>query len=307
MLYRSRTNQYEVISSRNLPLGVLPSSSFNSETTRVSLEFGDRILMWSDGIFEARNEHGDMYGEERLHALMEMHKGSDELFRIMLDRVHEYIGDTEKDDDISLIEIPFVDRSYESKFAEKKGENKEKLADWAMDFSIQASSLRQFDPLPTVTGILNEVSGLVPHRSTIYTIVSELYSNALDHGVLGLNSTLKKTPAGFTEYYELRREKLQALEQGLVRFSFHHTQSYDQQGELTGRLTIRVRDSGPGFGVEEDLRSMKTDASLPPEDPDENRYFGRGLTLIRAVCESVLIRAPGNDVEVHFVWHESDR
>lgn len=307
MLYRAKNNDYEVIQSRNLPLGVLSNSSFNSETVRVSLDFGDKIMMWSDGIFEARNDRGDMYGEERLHALMEMHKGSDELFRIMLDRVHEYIGESEKDDDISLVEVPFLDRPYEPKFADQKDEGKEKLADWSLDFSIQASSLRQYDPLPTVTGILNDVSGLAPHRSTIYTIVSEMFSNALDHGVLGLDSKLKATPTGFTEYYELRRSKLQALEDGFVRFTFYHTQSYSDQGALSGRLTIRLRDSGPGFGVDKDVHYLKDTESELNSDPLESQYFGRGLTLIKAVCESVCIRAPGNDIEVIFVWHEDDR
>jgi len=307
MLYRACENEFEVISSRNLPLGVLANNTFNSETVRVPLEFGDKILMWSDGIFEARNERGDMYGEERLHALMEMHKGSDELFRIMLDRVHEYIGETEKDDDISLIEVPFLDRVYESKFAESDKRGKEALADWAMDFTIKASSLRQFDPLPTVTGILNEVSGLSPHRSTIYTIVAELYSNALDHGVLGLDSKLKQTPAGFGEYYELRKNRLSALDEGEIQFSFLHTQSYDEQGALSGRLSIRLQDSGPGFGVEKDVRFIKQTENELNQNPLENQYFGRGLTLVKAVCESVFIRAPGNDVEVHFVWHEHDR
>ena len=301
-LYRKASNSYEPLASRNLPLGVLSSKDFRAQTERVSLESGDRIYMWSDGVFEARNHEGEMFGEDRLHALIETHEGGSDLFDRILSTVQAHIGNSEKDDDLSLIEIPYTDTHYESKHQLVRQNANEKLADWDMRLNLEASSLSQFDPLPLVTSILNDVSGLRPHRTVIYTVLAELYSNALEHGVLGLDSNLKKSSKGFVAYYEKRRELIDALCEGWVRFTMHHTQGEDAEGRC-GRLTVRVQDSGSGFGVTEDLYwAANAEVAL-----DEHRYFGRGLTLMRGCCDSLLVRAPGNDVEIVFSWHEKDQ
>ena len=62
-----------------------------------------------------------------------------------------------------------------------------------------------------------EVPGLRPHSSRLYTILAELYSNALEHGVLGLSSRLKSSSDGFGEYYAQRSLKL--MEFGTVGYT----------------------------------------------------------------------------------------
>src|SRR5690606_12253209 len=74
-LYRKKTNSYEKISTNNLPLGVLSRKEFKADTLRLDLDVGDRFYMYSDGITEARNESGEMFGEDRMNAIMEKKKG----------------------------------------------------------------------------------------------------------------------------------------------------------------------------------------------------------------------------------------
>lgn len=52
-----------------LPLGVVPGAEFPVE--RLRLEKGDRIFLYSDGVTEAKTAKGEMFGEERLRALLE--------------------------------------------------------------------------------------------------------------------------------------------------------------------------------------------------------------------------------------------
>ncbi|MFD1691395.1 hypothetical protein ACFSHR_07155 [Azotobacter chroococcum] len=54
--------------------------------------------------------------------------------------------------------------------------------------------------------------------SVLYTVLAELYSNALEHGVMGLDSSLKRDAQGFAEYYRERRTRLANLYEGYVRF-----------------------------------------------------------------------------------------
>ncbi|MFT7559268.1 MAG: CheY-like chemotaxis protein, partial [Flavobacteriales bacterium] len=193
-LYKSASNSYELLESRNLPLGVLGSKQFRSDTRRIPLDFGDKIFLWSDGVYEARNEDGDMLGEDRIEAFMQEFKGRDDLIQQLLVRVHEHIGSSEKDDDISLVEIPIDDIELISANLDGRQSASEKLADWDMELALHVSTFKQFDPLPLVTNMLNDITGLTPHRTILYTIIAELYSNALEHGILGLSSELKITP-----------------------------------------------------------------------------------------------------------------
>ncbi len=309
MIYRSKESSFTPIESQHLPLGILSGKEFKDDTKRISLDFGDSIYLWSDGVHEARNAQGHMFGEDNLHSFLEVNKGSPDLFDKILSAVHDHVGTGEKDDDLSLIEIPFKKMEFKSKHHEVSQAANQKLADWYLNFSLEANSLKQFDPLPLVSNILNEVNGLTPHRTLLYTVVAELYTNALEHGLLGLSSNLKNTPSGFAAYYEARKKKLEALESGHIAFDIkHHVHS--GPGGVGGKLTIRIKDSGPGFGVEEDCVVFKEDSASTEGrlgEGDSHRYFGRGFTLIESVCQKITIRAPGNDVAIEFVWHESDQ
>ena len=51
-----------------LPLGILPDAEFS--LMHFQLAPGDRLILMSDGIAEAQNEHGELFGFERIHAML---------------------------------------------------------------------------------------------------------------------------------------------------------------------------------------------------------------------------------------------
>lgn len=293
-LYRKNIDDYELLGSQNLPLGILSSKSFNAETQRVQLDVDDRLYMWSDGVFEARNSNGEMFGEPRLHELMKRFKGKDCLFDHILGHIHNHIGQSEKDDDISLVEIVVDDVMPKIKHELPLSDSQRRLVDWFMEFTLPANSLKQFDPLPLLTSIINEVPGLRPHRTSLYTVMAELYSNALEHGVLELDSKLKSNVEGFAHYYSERTQRLNKLTAGFISFSIKH-ESNNHDG---GLLNIRIRDSGKGFDT--------VGRVITPDNNVTPKYFGRGLTLMASMCEEVIVHPPGNDIEITFAWHEDD-
>ncbi len=130
------------------------------------------------------------------------------------------------------------------------------------------------------------------HAGEIYTVLSELYSNALEHGVMGLDSKLKSSADGFAQYYEARARAMDQLN-GFVRFTF--TSRLD---DGAGSLKILVEDSGKGFDYPKDLACWKSG------EPSNVGYHGRGLVLLRQLCDSVEYVHPGNAVEVVFRWQE---
>lgn len=63
-ILRRRSGEVVRLAVGGTVLGVFPETAFQEES--VSLDAGDRLVMFTDGITEARNEAGDEYGEERL-------------------------------------------------------------------------------------------------------------------------------------------------------------------------------------------------------------------------------------------------
>jgi anti-sigma regulatory factor (Ser/Thr protein kinase) len=138
-----------------------------------------------------------------------------------------------------------------------------------------------------LTQMLIEIQGLEEHRERLYTTIAELFSNALEHGVLGLDSQLKSTPEGFAHYYTERERLLEKLKEGLVHFHLRHQPLSDG-----GRLIIEVWDSGDGFNFHDQRHGQLATKG----------YSGRGIGLIRQMCEEVQYFKPGNHVCVSYLW-----
>ncbi len=290
ILYRSESNTYERIHSGHLPLGVLSSRDFKADQQVFHLQPGDHLFMWSDGIQEARNRKGEMFGEDGINAVLDSKIQANNIYDTILTGVQEHIGSTEKDDDISLVDIRFPNAEEAATILPKSGGRHGYLEDWELSFTLVASSLRTFNPLSLLIHIISEVPGLRQNSSVLYTVLSELFNNAVEHGVLGLSSDIKSSPAGFAEYYRLRREGLEQVKDAYVRFEFRH-----EIIDGSGLLTVTVIDSGDGFVPKAGVQEEKL-------DPVNPQYFGRGLTLISSICESLEVLPPGNQVQAKFRW-----
>jgi anti-sigma regulatory factor (Ser/Thr protein kinase) len=191
-------------------------------------------------------------------------------------------------DDVSMVEIGFTEPESlgpPSVIYTDSGDSSP--LDWAASFEFRASTLRRFNPLPYLLQLLQEVHGLRLQSSELYIVLSELYSNALEHGVLGLDSALKRDADGFALYYQQRGERLDSLEDGFIRFNFQII----PQGH-GGRLIVDVQDSGGGFNAEQVL-------ALPPA---VDQLSGRGLSLVRQLCHQCQWSSDGRTARVEFAW-----
>lgn len=292
IVYRADQSGYQRIKSRHLPLGVLSDRDFKVDAEVLEIQEGDHLLMWSDGIQEARDRDGNMFGEDGLNAVLDSALPASEVYPTILHKVHSHIGSSEKDDDISLLSIVIPNAEKTANLAPKSGMRNGFLEDWEMSFTLGASSLKTFSPLSLLVNVISEVPGLRQNSSVLYTVLSELFNNALEHGVLGLSSAIKSSPSGFADYYRLRKQGLQNLTDAFVKFDFRH-ELYD----CSGLLTITVSDSGQGFNFHGKVNKDSGEAYAPEQ------YFGRGLTLIASICESVEVLAPGSRVQICFRWH----
>jgi hypothetical protein len=96
-------------------LGVLPNARYEHATVQVST--GDLLLMYSDGLVEATNPHGEEYGEVRLRELLATltEKSPDEIRRVILASLAAFSGTTGLRDDLTIVVAQFI--SVEDSFA----------------------------------------------------------------------------------------------------------------------------------------------------------------------------------------------
>lgn len=88
------------------PIGMAPESEpFQQGTVR--LESGDRLLMYSDGLPDAMNTEGDVFGAARLiDSVTRLHSRSvDEMVHTLMSELAEWRGDDERNDDVTIVAL----------------------------------------------------------------------------------------------------------------------------------------------------------------------------------------------------------
>lgn len=90
-----------------LPLGVSRDSRYSAE--RTELHPGQIIAIGTDGIWEAQNPDGEMFGKERFKAVVRKHAHADaqEILDAVFEAVRLYSGFTHPDDDVTLVIIKY--------------------------------------------------------------------------------------------------------------------------------------------------------------------------------------------------------
>jgi sigma-B regulation protein RsbU (phosphoserine phosphatase) len=93
----------EELTRTGMALGVLEGTEFTQETLR--MEPGDALVLYTDGVTDARDSGGRMFGEERLLEVAQGAQGctAGEVQDALLDEIHAFVGDAPRFDDITLM------------------------------------------------------------------------------------------------------------------------------------------------------------------------------------------------------------
>lgn len=102
LLLDSDGNVKTRIRSANLALGILPAEAFNAEIIALESVSKSTLVVYSDGITEARNEAGEMFGDDRLSACLQTGQKPLESVKAAL---QDFVGERAFDDDVSLVTL----------------------------------------------------------------------------------------------------------------------------------------------------------------------------------------------------------
>ncbi|WP_194788038.1 fused response regulator/phosphatase [Pseudomonas sp. UFMG81] len=275
-----------VLPSQHLPLGILAPEQFDDTTQVLPLSVGERLLLLSDGVVDTGDDAERLFGVQRLLDVLAANRQPEHLFDEVMQALAQFGGQSR--DDISLCDIRMLSpECVAPQPVVYSDSGRSSPLEWSLNFQLRAESLRRFNPVPYLVQLLQEIHGLRPSSGQLYSVLSELYSNALEHGVLGLDSQLKRDAQGFAEYYRLRGERLAHPIEGYVAIGL----VVEPLGD-GGRLTIEVRDSGAGFDV----------AGMLERLPPHQGFSGRGLDLVRRLGQRAQWLEGGRLARVEFEW-----
>ncbi|MEI5639082.1 MULTISPECIES: ATP-binding SpoIIE family protein phosphatase [unclassified Pseudoalteromonas] len=262
----------KTIESQHMALGVLDIDEFERNLIHLEVSAEQRLVMATDGIIESESEQGDMFGEERLKQLLKSQHSisTDEI----ITSVKAFSGNTEQQDDLSIAIINCV--ATEVKVTEPTHYSS---LPFDVSLHLNAKQMKSTDPILELVDLLSEVQGISAHRSNIFLLLSEAYNNALDHGVLGLDSEIKNKEDGFFEFYQLREAALSELNQALIIISVRYSPE-----DL--KLYFTICDSGCGFNTNKQHAEV-----------NDNSH-GRGVGLLDEIAERINYNSTGNEVEI---------
>jgi serine phosphatase RsbU (regulator of sigma subunit)/ketosteroid isomerase-like protein len=94
----------EELRARGMPLGLMPGMSY--EQKEMVLGAGEAALFYSDGLVEAHDQRGEMFGFPRLRALVAEHGEDRSLEDFLMEELYSFVGEGwEQEDDITLLTL----------------------------------------------------------------------------------------------------------------------------------------------------------------------------------------------------------
>ncbi|MCW8107820.1 SpoIIE family protein phosphatase [Alteromonas ponticola] len=255
--------------SKHMALGILEQSEFDRECDVFDAQQGDQLFVCTDGLMEITNAEGKMLDEEGLERwyFASPHVTAEHLYQ----QARAYLGEAEPHDDMTIA-IYRATPLYELKETIQLS-----TTPFEIMMILTSEDLKKDQALEALLDMINSQPGLNWIRSDLFTVLTEIFNNSLEHGLLNLDSRVKRSPEGFITYYEQREQRLAELEGGFINI----VTIYSPEKKT---LTIIVKDSGKGFDIENVKMPQLTSSS------------GRGVQLVKELCESVEYSEGGTKV-----------
>lgn len=284
-LFRQDGGQVRLFESHNLPAGILRLKE-PPVVEETNLAPGDRFLAYSDGLL-------DLMPAPLIqqHLLVDfMHLTVQEHQAKLHDILHASVEDKEQHDDLSwaLWECPALPTVLSPMLNATEVDETALSPGLTMRFQLKPRINTVRDLLPDIQNIL--VHQGIPQYDlrTLAFLLTEVLTNAVDHGVLRLDSALKEH--GFEAYDAERKARLEGLET-YAQVELTLELLHDERGNLR-KVCVAVKDTGPGF----DWRTWFQSSEAPAGRPS-----GRGLLLVKSLGRDLSFNEVGNEVRFSLV------
>jgi serine phosphatase RsbU (regulator of sigma subunit)/anti-sigma regulatory factor (Ser/Thr protein kinase) len=159
--------------ARGMPLGLMPGMSYEEKET--VLAPGDSLLLHSDGVVEAHDPEGDMFGFPRLKAAVATYPGGGELIDRVLADVARHTGpDAEQEDDITMVVL--------ARAAVPTAAEDGSVQQQVIEFEVPSAEGNERLALAQVSSAVAPLGISDANLRRLETAVAEATMNAMEHG-----------------------------------------------------------------------------------------------------------------------------
>lgn len=178
--YCRREDSVDELRATGMPLGLMPGMTY--EEKKIIVAPGETVLFYSDGLAEAHNPQGEMFGFPRLQALMAEHPGGAPLVNYLLEKLTDFTGpDREQEDDVTLMTLQ---RQVEIQAGSSINGRQPAALSWERIAELEIAS-RPGNERQAMEQVSSSVRGLeIPasQLEKLKTAVAEATMNAIEHG-----------------------------------------------------------------------------------------------------------------------------
>jgi len=177
---RSR-GQAADLRATGMPLGLLPGMTY--EEQQACLEPGESLLLYSDGLVEAHDLQGDMFGFPRLRHLIAGHPNGESLIDFLIASLADFTGpDWEQEDDVTLVSLERT--PGRARLNHCLGGVAGRGAEWHLlaDFSLPSQPGNERQAMQQVAAAVAPLHLAEPILERLKTAVAETTMNAMEHG-----------------------------------------------------------------------------------------------------------------------------
>ncbi len=161
-----------------MPLGLMPDMIY--EEKEAELAAGDSLIIYSDGLIEAHNPQGEMFGFPRLRELLVGRQGDEGVIQLLVDQLAEFTGPGwEQEDDVTFLTLGRVQETRPvNAHIEAQNSGLHTLA----EFTVPSQPGNERQAMEKVTTIIQELNLPKARLERLQTAVSEATMNAMEHG-----------------------------------------------------------------------------------------------------------------------------
>ncbi len=277
------------VCSSHMALGILSDDLFDVALEPLSLVDTHYLLMVSDGVTEQMSPEHQPFGHRRLE--MCLRADPDITLDVIMQALEHFRASEPVMDDLSVCVVA-PQRVLQSLSDDSMKDELDPLTSlrhhspFKWQLSQAGLELGQHRVPLLFSQFLQEMGADQALSERVFTILAELCANAVDHGLLGLDSQIKEQVDGFTTYLALRDERLSQLtDADRIDVLLSWTPTGENSHENAG-LIIEVCDTGEGFDMQEIQKRQ------------DRMMSGRGLVLVASLSTQLEVLPPGNLIKV---------
>ncbi|MCK4710987.1 MAG: response regulator [Gammaproteobacteria bacterium] len=276
-LYNEKTKELITIKSKHLAIGIREQEDFDDSVQLFYVDANNKFIVLTDGLSEAENTERVMIDKEVYEkAIVE---SNNDVLNSVINSYQRYSEGVPQADDISILELSCL--PLEGVDHESIQVDLDPTVPWEINLTVNDHMLLK-DVVQNIVDLIGNAVALKEHKGVVSTLLAEMYNNALDHGILNLQSDEKSGDNAFHEYYEDRQKKLKELNGAQIKIKLSYCLN-----DNTAELKVVMQHNGNPFDL--------SDNNVSDED-----FYGRGMLLINAICEEVEYSDEGRCLVVNY-------